>query len=119
MTQSAKTVSIRHLHAAVKTALEAAMKAHPDFATAASPSLDTSVPLPIIIRIPWICGLPVPWPLADLQKVAAFTDTLVASLASDQQIAALAAEGKFERTVYVSGSTVDIGFKPADARFTQ
>jgi hypothetical protein len=121
MTRSAKTVSIRHLHAAVKTALEAAKRAHPDLRLeAVAPAPSASISLPIYLRFPWIAGIPpFPWPEGDLQNITAFTKTFVANLASDKQISSVAADGKFEPTIYASGGTISIGFVPADVSFTE
>jgi hypothetical protein len=120
MTRSAKTVSIRHLHVAVKTALEAAKKAHPELKFEAAASLSAPFPLPIYLRFPWINGLPpFPWPEGDLQSLKDFTDTLVANLSADKQISPAAPEGKFETALYVSGGIATIGFVPADVPITE
>jgi hypothetical protein len=119
MARSAKTVSIRHLHAAVKTALEAAKRQHPDFKIDPVAASGTVI-LPIYVRFPWICGLPpFPWPESELQNITAFTDSFVANLASNEHISSAALDGKFERTVYASGGTVSIGFVPADFSLTE
>jgi hypothetical protein len=120
MARSAKTVSIRHLHAAVKTALEAAKKKHP---AVRIESLDDSggvVTLPIYFRYPWICGLPpAPWPEAELGNLAEFNQTFVNGLASDRQIAALGVDGKFEPAIQFAGGKVAVGFVPGDALITE
>jgi hypothetical protein len=115
MPRTAKTVSIRHLHAAVKTALEAARNKHPEF------KIDPATPsnsLPIIIHPPWICGLPVPWPV-DINNVVEFNNTFVAQLSKNTQISALAVDEKFEPAVYLSAGKASIGFVPSDAAVTE
>jgi hypothetical protein len=117
MARSSKTVSIRHLHAAVKSALETTKKDHP------SMKFETGAPvgvLPIYIRYPWICGIP-PFPFreAELPAIAAATKDFATALASDKQIAALGLDGKFEPALHVTGSSVAIGIVPADVSFTE
>jgi hypothetical protein len=119
MARSAKTVSIRHLHAAVKTALEAAKKKHPDFKIDPATPPSVGLTLPLYYRYPWICGLPVPWPEYDLQNLAEFNNTFVANLANNQQISALAVDGKFEPALHVSQGNTAIGFTPGDVSFTE
>jgi hypothetical protein len=120
MTLTAKTVSIRDLQAAVKTALSAAKRAHPAVRIETGATLDSSIELPIYLRFPWICGLPpFPWTDGDLQTITAFTDTFIANLADNEQISAIAADGRFEPTVYVSGGSVSIGFLPANVSITE
>jgi hypothetical protein len=120
MAHSAKTVSIRHLHAAVKTALAAARKEHSNLKFDAATPLSGGAVLPIYVRFPWICGLPAfPWPEGELGDLAAFNVTFVNSLAGNKDISALAAEGKFEPTLYVSGGNAAIGFRPADVSLTE
>jgi hypothetical protein len=115
MTRSAKTVSIRHLHAAVRTALETAKRAHPDLKLEAVTTIDGSSPLPIYVRFPWFCGLPPgPWPEGGLQDITAFADTFVASLAKDERIASAAPDGNFERSVQIADGNVCVGFVPSD-----
>jgi hypothetical protein len=119
MARSPKTVSIRHLHAAVKAALEAAKKKHPEFKIDPATPAGGLTTLPLYYRYPWICGLPVPWPEYDLQNLATFTNTFVANLASNQQISALAVDGKFEPTLHVSPGDTAIGFTPGPVSFTE
>ena len=54
MARSSKTVSIRHLHAEVKTALEAAKKKHPAVRIESFDDSGGVVTLPIYFRYPWI-----------------------------------------------------------------
>jgi hypothetical protein len=121
MTRSAKTVSIRQLHDAVKTALEAAKREHPHFKIGAvATSDDPVIQLPLYIRFPWICGIPpFPWNEGDLDGITAFTDSFVANLSSNERISGVALDGRFEPTVYVSGGTASIGFVPADVSLTE
>jgi hypothetical protein len=117
MTRSPKTVSIRHLHTAVKTALEAARKEHRDLALqvpVASPGLS------IYYRPPFICGFPpFPWVESQLAGIAQFTNTFVANLASNRQISAIAPDGKFEAALQTSGDKISSGFTPGDVSFTE
>jgi hypothetical protein len=121
MTRSPKTVSIRHLHAAVKTALEAAKTAHSEVAFEPGDTTGTTgVLLPIYYRFPYICGFPpFPWPEANLGSIAQLNNAFVAALAQDKTISPVAAGGNFEPVVYASGGTVSIGFAPADVSFTE
>jgi hypothetical protein len=119
MTRSPKTVSIRHLHAAVKTALESAKKEHPGIKIDLLAAPGTAGTLPIYIRPPWICGFPIPWPEYELQEVAAFNKSFVANLAGNKQISALGVDGVFEPALYISGGNVTIGFAPADVSVTE
>jgi hypothetical protein len=119
MTRSPRTVSIRHLQAAVKTALEATKKKHHDLKVDAVSTLSSSDNLPILYRFPWICGIPVPWPEYDLKNLATFNDTFVANLASDPQISPLGVEGKFDPALYISGGTATIGFVPSNVSLTE
>jgi hypothetical protein len=118
MTRSAKTVSIRHLQAAVKTALDAAKKAHPDIDPVATTS--ASGPVPILYLYPYICGLPPsPWPLANLGSIAEFNNVFVANLAKEPAISAVAPNGTFEPTVSYSAGKVSIGFVPDNVSLTE
>ena len=115
MSCSPKTVSARHLHAAVKKALEAARKAHPDVANEPGDPTGTGVAtLALYYRYPFICGLPpFPWIEENLGTIAEFNNTFVANLAQDKTISAVAAGGNFQPAVYASGGAVSIGFVPA------
>jgi hypothetical protein len=115
MARHAKTVSITQLQAAVKTALEAAKKEHPQLKLDAVTISGSSDPLPIYYRFPWICGIPpFPWPEGELQNLVALNTKFVANLAANSSIAAVAAEGGFKPTIQLSGGTASIGFAPAD-----
>jgi hypothetical protein len=117
MARSAKTVSIRHLHSAVKSALEAAKKQHPNF------KLDPATPspgLPIAYRPGWICGYPIFLPAeVNLKQIDEFNNTFVGHLASNPQLSALGVDGKFEPAVYVTGGQGTIGFVSADAALVE
>jgi hypothetical protein len=115
MARTAKTVSISQLQAAVKTALEAAKKEHPDLKLDAVTITGSPDPLPIYYRFPWICGIPpFPWPEYELQNLAALNARFVANLAANPSISAVAADGAFISTIQFSGGTASIGFAPAD-----
>jgi hypothetical protein len=121
MARSAKTVSIRHLHTAVKHALEEAKKQNPEvkIPEALANSGDTFT-LPIYFRYPYICGIPpFPWVEHELGNLGQFTNTFANSLASDRQISSVAADGKFQPTIVSSGGNVAIGFAPSDISFTE
>jgi hypothetical protein len=121
MARSAKTVSIRHLHTAVKHALEEAKKQNPEVTIpkALGDSGETFV-LPIYFRYPYICGIPpFPWLGNDFGKLEPFTNTFVNSLASDRQISAAGVDGKFQPTILSSEGNVAIGFAPGDVSFTE
>jgi hypothetical protein len=120
MTQTPKTVSIRHLQTAVKSALEASKKKHSELKIDPAPVSGGSSTEPVYLRYPWICGLPpFPWPESRLQEVAAFNKTFVAALASDKSISMMAPNGNFEPTLYASGGNVTIGFVPSEASLTE
>ena len=117
--RSAKTVSIRHLDSAVKAALAAAKKAHPDVVVEAL-SVGPADPLPIYYRYPFICGLPpFPWVVAQTEGLVEFNNTFVANLAQNRQIAEIAANGTFEAAVQASGNSIALGFTPADVSLTE
>lgn len=120
MSRSAKTVSLHHLHAAVKTALEAAKKKHSDLKLESLTDSGSAVPLSIYYRYPWICGLPaVTLRESELDNLAAFNNSFVSHLAKNPDISAVAADGKFTPALQVSGGNVAIGFTPADVSFTE
>jgi|HubBroStandDraft_1064217.scaffolds.fasta_scaffold482107_1 hypothetical protein len=112
MSNSAKTVSLHKLQTAVNTALETAKRKHPRLkidpvSTGGSPFL------PVAFWIPWLCGIPVPWPIDELQDIYAFNATFVTALGTNPEIAALGAGNKLEAALYVSGGKASIGFVPA------
>jgi hypothetical protein len=115
MPRSAKNISVRQLQAAVQTALEATQKAHPG--TDLKPA-DPTIPLPVIYWPWWICGLPLPWPVDDLNKVVELTATFTTNLAKDPTVAPLAVEGKFIPAVIVTGGSISVGFAPGEATLT-
>jgi len=120
MPRSAKTVSIRQLQAAVKTALEAAQKEHPGLKIDLAATEGVTVSLPVYVRFPSIAGLPpFPGPERDLQGLVAFNDAFVASLAGNKDISALGIDGKFEPAIYLSRGKITLGFVPADVSLTQ
>jgi hypothetical protein len=112
-----KTISIRHLHVAVKAALEATTREHP--ALKANPVVGGAT-LPIYIRYPWIAGIP-PFPFVDAELAAlgAATQKFAAALGNDKSISALGLNGKFEAAMHVTGNTVSIGVVPADVSLTE
>jgi hypothetical protein len=116
MSHTANTVSIRELQTAVKGALESAKKKHHNLKFDAV--LDTSAPLPMLVRFPWICGYPVPWPIDDLGGLNEFNETFVGVLAGNPAISALGVEGKFAPALYITGGKAAIGFVPSAALVT-
>jgi hypothetical protein len=121
MARPVKTVSIRQLQAAVKSALEAAKKAHPNVRIdPPDPSSSGQVLLPVSIRFPWFCGLPpFPWPEGELQNLAALSEKFNSQLQADPQIAAAALDGKFQPVVTQTGGLASIGFVPSDFAVTE
>jgi hypothetical protein len=114
MSSHAKSVSVRHLQAAVKTALDAARKDHPGFRLAPAIAAEQ---VELIYR-PWvICGLPIPWPWEELgnPETVQFVTAFTRNLASDSEVAALGMGGKFEPAVYLAGEQASIGFVPGNA----
>lgn len=70
--------------------------------------------LRIILRPPWIYGIPVPWPL-DVKNAVEFNNTFVAQLAQNTQISGLAADEKFKPALYLSAGKATLGLVPSDA----
>jgi hypothetical protein len=118
MQNSAKTVSIRNLHVAVKSALETAKKKYPAIKIEPGDGGGTSNALPLYIRYPWICGYPI-YLEAELQAILEFNKTFVSSLASNPAIAALGVDGKFEPAFYVAGNKAVLGFVPSNISVTE
>ena len=116
MARPVKTVSIHQLQAAVKSALEAAMKANPNVKIdPPDPSSSGQVLLPISIRFPWFCGLPpFPWPERNLETLAAFSEKFNSQLATHPEISAAALDGKFQSVVVHVGGHASVGFVPSD-----
>jgi hypothetical protein len=121
MARPVKTVSIRQLQAAVKSALEAAKKAHPNVRIdPPDPSSGGQVLLPVSIRFPWFCGLPpFPWPEVDLGNLAALREKFNSQLQANPQISAAALDGKFQSVVTQTGGLASIGFVPSDFAVTE
>lgn len=118
MSQRPKSVSVRHLHAAVKTALEATRKQHPQTHLAQPEAL----PALTLVYRPWlICGIPVPWPWEELgqPETVEFVKTFTSQLAGNPQIAEMGVEGKFQPAVYVSGNQASVGFVPGEANISE
>jgi hypothetical protein len=108
-----KKVSVRELQSAVKSALEAAKKDHPQVKLeSAGVSTDQ---LPIYLRYPWFCGLPpFPWIDADVAALAAFNARFNANLAASPVISEAAAGGKLQPVLEYSAGSASIGFVPDD-----
>ncbi len=118
MTRKPKSISIRQLQSAVKTALETAKKEHPEFVI--DPP-DPTGNIPIIFRPGWILGIPVPWPLrpTEASQAVEFSAAFSRSLASTPQIADLGVDGKAEPALYVAGDKGTIGVAAGDFTVTQ
>jgi hypothetical protein len=116
MTRTAKTVSVSQLQAAVKSALEAARKEHPQV------MIDAATPPggpDIFYRPPLICGFMRPWPEIEYGQLTAYNKSFVSHLASDPKIAALGVDGKFEPAVYLIGGNAALGFVPNEVSITE
>ncbi len=116
MNHPAKSISVHQLQAAINKALEAAKSSHPQ--THALPALP-AVTDGFIYRPWWICGLPVPWPLAELGTAAGFAARFSANLEKDPAVAPLAIDGKIAPALYVTGGQVSLGFVPGEASITE
>jgi len=119
MSRSAKSVSVRQLQTAVKAALDATRRIHPE--AKIDPAV-TSDSWSFIYR-PWIiCGVPLPWPLGPeygLNQAVAFATTFASQLARDPAVAPLAIEGELKPAVYVAGNSVSLGFVPGEASISE
>ncbi|MGD0893351.1 MAG: hypothetical protein ABR923_17650 [Terracidiphilus sp.] len=116
MTRSAKTVSVSQLQAAIKSALDATKKTHPDAKIEAEV---TGVAPAFYYRPHWICGGPFFPPDWSLDRATEFATTFAGNLAKDPAVAPLAIDGKIEPAVYVTGGKVAVGFVPGEASLTE
>jgi hypothetical protein len=117
MTGSAKSISISKLQTAVKAALAATQKAHPEARFEPADPTDSSP----ISYVPWhICGYPTVTlgPGQDFNKKVEIAKTFTGILASNPAVAALGIDGKFEPAVYVAGDQTTIGFVPSEVSLT-
>jgi len=112
MSRSAKTVSVSGLQAAIKNALEATQKKHPDakFQPAANGGGDA-----FYYRPYWLCGGPFLPPDWDLNQATVFAETFAANLSKEPAVAPLAIDGKIDAAVYITGGKVAVGFVPGEA----
>jgi hypothetical protein len=115
MSRSAKTVSVSGLQAAIKTALDATKKSHPD----AQFQPATTGGEAFFYRPYWLCGGPFFPPDYDLNKATDFAATFAGNLSKDPAAAPLAIEGKFEPAIYITGGKVAVGFVPGEASLTE
>ena len=115
MSRSPKSISIRQLQAAVKTALEATRQAHPETHFEVAEAVDS---LPVIYWPWWICGLPLPWPLDDLNQIVQLNETFTKSLATNPTVASLSVEGQFIPAVIVTSGKISVGFAPGEVTLT-
>lgn len=114
MTGSAKSISISKLQTAVKAALAATQKAHPEARFEPGDPTDSSP----ITYVPWhICCYPTVTlgPGQDFNKKVEIAKTFTGILASNPAVAAL---GIDEPAVYVAGDQTTIGFVPSEVSLT-
>jgi hypothetical protein len=117
MTRSAKTISVSQLQTAIKNALDATKKTHPD--AKIQPAVAGGAEA-FFYRPYWICGGPFfPYPGYDLNKATEFAATFAGNLSKDPAVAPLAIDGKIEPAVYVTGGKVTVGFVPGEASITE
>jgi hypothetical protein len=116
MTRSAKTVSVSQLQAAIKNALEATKKTHPDAKIQPDAAGGGGA---FFYRPYWICGGPFFPPEYGLDKATAFAATFAGNLEKDPAVAPLAIDGKISPAVYVAGGKVTVGFVPGEASITE
>jgi hypothetical protein len=113
MKRSAKTVSVSQLQAAIKNALDATKKTHPD--AQIQPAADGVEAF--FYRPYWICGGPFLPP--DYGSITKFATTFAANLAKEPAVAPLAIDGQFEPAVYITAGKATVGFVPGDASITE
>lgn len=107
----AKTISIKHLHAAVKSA---AAVAHAKYPGVKISRIDEFVYWPHII-----CGFPIPWPWLEGgvdSEHSGFAATFSKALSEHESVASLSGElGKVEPAAFVHGGHAIIGVRPGAA----
>ena len=116
MSRSAKAVSVSQLQTAIKNALDATKKTHPN--TSIQPAVDGGGE-PFFYRPYWLCGGPFFPPDYDLNKATEFAATFAGNLSKDPAVAPLAIDGKIEPAVYITGGKVSVGFVPGEASITE
>ncbi|MGA2848098.1 MAG: hypothetical protein ABSE46_03805 [Terracidiphilus sp.] len=116
MLRSAKTVSVGELQAAIKNALDATKKTHPDVQIQPALAGDG---YPFWYRPYWLCGGPFFPPDYNLNQVTEYAKTFTVNLSKDPAVAPLAIDGKFESAVYITGGKVAVGFVPGEASLTE
>jgi hypothetical protein len=121
MARDAKNLSIRHLHAAVKAALQAAQTKHPGAKIGSIDPTDPTPTIPITYRPHWILGLPpFPWrELGGIEQGIQFGETFSRNLASNPALAPLAIDGKLESTAIISGDSISIGVVGGNVSLTE
>jgi len=116
MSRSAKSISIRNLHGAVKEALETTKNDHP-VAEDIVIIIDGGG---VIFRPPIYCGLPpVEYYDRDIKQLEAFNTQFVKRLEANPALAALTVDGKLEPTLVLSGGKASLGFVPGSANVTE
>jgi len=111
MAHEAKTLSVRNLHAAVKTALQATKKQYPDAKFGAIDPTDPTARIPLIYRPYFIIGYP-PCPYREfggVEQAVKVGEAFSRNLASNPALAPLAIEGKLEPTTIISGDSISFG----------
>ena len=114
--RSAKTVSVSGLQAAIKHALDATQKTHPDVQIQPATTGGGDA---FFYRPYWLCGGPFFPPDYDLNKATEFAKTFTGNLEKDPAVAPLAIDGKLEAAVYITGGKVAVGFVPGEASLTE
>jgi len=116
MTRSAKTVSVSQLQTAIRNALDATRKVHPD--AKIQPAVAAGAE-PFFYRPYWLCGGPFFPPDYGLDRATEFAATFAGNLSKDPAVAPLAIDGKLEPAVYVAGGKISVGFVPGEASITE
>lgn len=116
MSRSAKTVSVSGLQAAIKNALAATRKTHPDVKIQAAATEGGEA---FFYRPYWLCGGPFFPPDYDLNQATEFAKTFAGNLSKEAATAPLAIDGKLEAAVYITGGKVAVGFVPGEASLTE
>jgi hypothetical protein len=117
MSRSAKSISIRNLHGAVKEALETTKANHPVAEEIVIIIIDGGG---IVFHPPIYCGLPPrEYFDTDVKKLEAFNNEFVKRLEANPALAALTVEGKLQPTVVISEGKASLGFVPGAANITE
>lgn len=116
MTRSAKTVSVSQLQAAIKNALDATRKTHPD--ANIQPAVNGGAEA-FYYRPYWLCGGPIIPPDWGLDRATEFAATFTGHISKEPAVKPLEIDGKLEPAVYVAGGKITVGFVPGDASLTE